>query len=80
MAPRTRFQALVEDDTAEVIKKLATRKGLSESAMCRLLIKEALELPHNKRLTADEELQSAEEATREKIALILEVAKAKGLL
>ena len=80
MPSRNRFQALVEEDTAEQIKRLAAKKGLSESAMCRLLIKEALALPHNRHDSADEELVSAEEATRNKIALILQVAKENGIL
>lgn len=84
MSPRTRtrYQVLVEDETRAHVQALAEQKGLAESAMCRLLIKEALELPHNQLNSGSNDTQKAQldDAVRVKIDKIMRIAVENGLL
>ena len=84
MPPRTRirYQVLVEDETREHVRALAEQKGLAESAMCRLLIKEALELAHNQLEPVNSPSQTSDldEIRRAKIGRIMELAAEHGLI
>ena len=82
---RTRYQVLVEDETRAHVQALAEQKGLAESAMCRLLIKEALELPHNQLIHCPisgipTQKASIDDAVRIKIDKIMRIAMENGLL
>ena len=82
---RTRYQVLVEDETRAHVQALAEQKGLAESAMCRLLIKEALELAHNKLEPVNDpkspsQTSSLDEIRKAKIGRIMELAAEHGLI
>ncbi len=71
---RVRIQAMLDVETAEMLKSEALRKGLSVSAMAGMLIKQALE-----DYDSSNGLTSADDMDH-RIRKILSVAEREGLL